>query len=153
MKSIEIDVIKKMCECNMRISKVAVNMYMHRNTVVYRLERIKEKYGLDPTNFYDLVKLNQLAEIASNEPPELDPLRLCIYCGSEIMNKRRHKFCSDECRKKAYSQKCKRMRRNCTDCNFSVREEGRRVRCIKTGKIVISINGLGHKNMKICPLN
>ena len=122
MKSIEIEVIKKMCECNMRISRVAVNMYMHRNTVVYRLERIKEKYGLDPTN-------------------------------SEIMNKRRYKFCSDECRKKAYSQKCKRMRRNCTDCNFSVREEGRRVRCIKTGKIVISINGLGHKNMKMCPLN
>lgn len=43
--------------CNMNLNKTADALFYHRNTVVYYLNRIQEKYGLNPHNFYDLCKL------------------------------------------------------------------------------------------------
>lgn len=46
----------------MNISKTAKKLFLHRNTVTYHLYRIRKVTGLDPYNFYDLVKLMKLAE-------------------------------------------------------------------------------------------
>lgn len=62
MKASELDetkkaIIRAMADCNMRISTVARNTAFHRNSVSYHNKQIKEMTGLDPTRFYDLVKL------------------------------------------------------------------------------------------------
>ena len=49
-----------LAESDMNVTAVAKKMYLNRNTVVYRLDRIKAKTGLDPRRFYDLVKLLEL---------------------------------------------------------------------------------------------
>ena len=45
---------------NMDVSKTARQLYLHRNTMVYRLERIKIQTGLNPYKFHELVKLLEL---------------------------------------------------------------------------------------------
>lgn len=44
-------------ECNMNASDAARKLYMHRNTIIYRLNKIKEVTGLDPFTFRDAVQL------------------------------------------------------------------------------------------------
>jgi carbohydrate diacid regulator len=39
------------CKCNMNVSETARSLFIHRNTLVYRLEKIRELTGLDVTNF------------------------------------------------------------------------------------------------------
>ena len=51
------EIIIALADCNMNESEVARRLYLHRNGVVYHLNSVKKKTGLDPTNFYDLVKL------------------------------------------------------------------------------------------------
>ena len=51
------EIIIALADCNMNESEVARRLYFHRNGVVYHLNSVKKKTGLDPTNFYDLVKL------------------------------------------------------------------------------------------------
>ena len=46
----------------MRLSETARRLIFHRNTVQYHLDQVKKKTGLDPHNFYDLVKLVQALE-------------------------------------------------------------------------------------------
>lgn len=50
-------IIIALAEHNMRIGEAAEAVFMHRNTVVYHFEKIKRLTGLDPRNFYDLIKL------------------------------------------------------------------------------------------------
>lgn len=68
MDAKEKELIEKMCECDMNVTKVAKAMYMHRNTVTYHIAKIRKKTGLDPMRFYDLVKLremiNEVSELA-----------------------------------------------------------------------------------------
>lgn len=40
-------------ENGFNISKTASNMYLHRNTLIYRLEKINELFNIDIKNFYD----------------------------------------------------------------------------------------------------
>jgi sugar diacid utilization regulator len=47
---------------DMNVLKTSRDMTYHRGTVEYHLERIKEKYGLNPKKFYDLVKLTKMAK-------------------------------------------------------------------------------------------
>jgi sugar diacid utilization regulator len=35
----------------------AIKLNVHRNTVIYHIGEIKDYTGLDPLNFYDMVKL------------------------------------------------------------------------------------------------
>lgn len=42
---------------NMSLGKTAKALFYHKNTVLYHLKCIREKYGLNPNNFYDLCKL------------------------------------------------------------------------------------------------
>lgn len=50
-------VILALAAKNMSISDTARQMFMHRNTIIYHIERIKKITGKDPLNFYDLVEL------------------------------------------------------------------------------------------------
>ncbi|MCC8081836.1 MAG: helix-turn-helix domain-containing protein [Lachnospiraceae bacterium] len=45
--------INKLFENNLNISETARQLYIHRNTLVYRLERIEKKLGLDIRSFED----------------------------------------------------------------------------------------------------
>ena len=56
------EVILAMAELNMNESEVARKMHVHRNTVVYQCEQILKKTGLNPSNFYDLVKLVEMVK-------------------------------------------------------------------------------------------
>jgi carbohydrate diacid regulator len=39
------------CKCNMNLSETARMLFLHRNSLVYRLEKIKELTGLDYARF------------------------------------------------------------------------------------------------------
>ncbi|SJZ36678.1 CdaR family transcriptional regulator [Selenihalanaerobacter shriftii] len=54
---------------NLNISETARNLYLHRNSIIYRLERIKEITGLDPKSFDDAVclKLTLLCHMFETE--------------------------------------------------------------------------------------
>lgn len=56
-KEIEIETLLAFAECNMSTSETARKLYCTHGTVKYRLWRIKERTGLDPHRFYDLVEL------------------------------------------------------------------------------------------------
>lgn len=56
------EIIISLADNNMNITKVARLLYMHRNTVEYQINRIKEITGKDPRNFYDLYKLVLIAK-------------------------------------------------------------------------------------------
>ena len=45
--------INKFFENNLNISETARQLYVHRNTLVYRLERIEKAIGLDIRTFDD----------------------------------------------------------------------------------------------------
>ena len=45
--------ISKFFENNLNISETARQLYVHRNTLVYRLERIEKSVGLDIRKFDD----------------------------------------------------------------------------------------------------
>jgi len=49
--------LKAFFDNNLSISKTAKTIYAHRNTLLYRLRRVKEITGLDPKNFDDAVQL------------------------------------------------------------------------------------------------
>ena len=42
---------------NLSITQTAKALFIHRNTLLYRLERIKKVTGLDPKKFDDAVQL------------------------------------------------------------------------------------------------
>ena len=48
-----ISTITKFFENSLNISETARQLYVHRNTLVYRLERIQKAIGLDIRNFDD----------------------------------------------------------------------------------------------------
>ena len=61
-------IVVEMANYNLNIGKVARKVFMHRNTVTYRLDRIKKQTGLDARRFYDLVELLKIAkEVLSND--------------------------------------------------------------------------------------
>lgn len=46
-----LQMIKTLVACNLNISETAKELYMHRNSLQYRLDRFQEKTGLDIRNF------------------------------------------------------------------------------------------------------
>ncbi len=56
----EIETVLAFAEHDMTVQRTAKEGFLHYNTVLYRLSRVKDKTGLDPRNFYDLVKLVQM---------------------------------------------------------------------------------------------
>ena len=57
MTPLDNEIIKGMADHNLNISAVARDLYMHQNTVVYHIERVKRETGLNARNFYDLAEL------------------------------------------------------------------------------------------------
>lgn len=55
-----IETLQTFFECNLNIAKSAQALFIHRNTLIYRLKKIKEETGYDPQIFKDAVPL-QLA--------------------------------------------------------------------------------------------
>lgn len=47
-------------ENNLNIKQTSEKIHIHRNTLIYRLDKIKELWGLDPRKFSDAVKLQLL---------------------------------------------------------------------------------------------
>lgn len=56
------EIIISLADNNMNINKTARLLYMHRNTVEYHINRIKEITGKNPRNFYDLHRLVLMAK-------------------------------------------------------------------------------------------
>lgn len=52
-----IRVVREFALCDMSPTKTARNLFFHRNNVLYHLEQVKKKTGLDPFKFYDLVEI------------------------------------------------------------------------------------------------
>ena len=54
--------IKILADNDMNCTKTAAAMYMHRNTLVYRLTMIRRKVGLDPRRFWELRELIRIID-------------------------------------------------------------------------------------------
>ncbi|WP_057770986.1 CdaR family transcriptional regulator [Cytobacillus dafuensis] len=52
-----IDTIEQFVAHNLNIGECAKNMYIHRNSLIYRLKKIKEITGYDPQSFHDAMTL------------------------------------------------------------------------------------------------
>ena len=57
----EKEIILALADCDMNPTAVSRMLYMHRNTVLYHLQKIADKTSLEPKKFYDLVKLVEMA--------------------------------------------------------------------------------------------
>lgn len=55
-------IIVAMADCDMNPAEVARREYMHRNTVIYHLDKTKRETGLDGRCFYDLIKLLEIVK-------------------------------------------------------------------------------------------
>lgn len=53
----EIELLKNYYDHNMSLKETAGSMYVHKNTVQYRLDKINEKIGLNPRNFKHSARL------------------------------------------------------------------------------------------------
>lgn len=53
----DIDVIRAMADNGMKLSGAARNLFMDAGTVRYHVNKIRDKTGLDPRDFHDLVML------------------------------------------------------------------------------------------------
>lgn len=62
----EREIILAFAKNNMNAMATARDTYYHANTIYKHLAKIKEKYGLDPCNFYDLVKIVYIANGKQN---------------------------------------------------------------------------------------
>lgn len=61
LDDIDVQIVLTLADNNMNESETARRLFMHRNTVIYHLDKVYKITGLDPTNFYDLGDLVQMA--------------------------------------------------------------------------------------------
>lgn len=50
------DLLNALADANLSVSEAARTLFMHRNTVVYHIEKMR-KEGHDPLNFYQLAEM------------------------------------------------------------------------------------------------
>lgn len=50
----------------MNLTEAAKKLHLHRNTLIYRLNKVRQLIGLDPTNFYDALQI-KLGLMANSE--------------------------------------------------------------------------------------
>lgn len=62
MTKLDAQAVLTFADCNMNAAEASRRMYMHRNTVIYHLDKVKRETGLDAQNFYDLIKLVGMAK-------------------------------------------------------------------------------------------
>lgn len=61
MTDIQKTIVKAFAENNMNTEAAAKKTFRHRNSVYVHLNLIQRKTGLDPRNFFDLIKLYEMA--------------------------------------------------------------------------------------------
>lgn len=61
LTEVDFQIILEMADNNMNETETARVLFMHRNNVVYHIQKIKRLTGLDAAIFYDLVKLVEIA--------------------------------------------------------------------------------------------
>lgn len=61
MNELDKETVIALAKNNMNTTDTANQLGVHRNTVLNRYERIKNRTGFDPRNFYDLHKLVNMA--------------------------------------------------------------------------------------------
>ncbi|MDE7263297.1 MAG: helix-turn-helix domain-containing protein [Anaeroplasmataceae bacterium] len=54
------DIIMAMADCDLNVSKASSKLFMHRNTLLYKIERLESLKGFDLKHFNDLYLLVQL---------------------------------------------------------------------------------------------
>ncbi len=59
----QIDLLTAYAEENMNGVRAARRLFIHRNTLDYKLDEIQKATGLNPRNFRDLVKLLRRAKV------------------------------------------------------------------------------------------
>ena len=61
--------INQLFDHNLNISETARQLFIHRNTLVYRLERIEKRLGLDIRSFEDamIFKIAMMVRVHLNE--------------------------------------------------------------------------------------
>lgn len=62
MNEAEKKIILSLAGHDMCISKTSRAIHMHRNTIEQHFEKIRQKTGLNPRKFYDLVRLVEIAK-------------------------------------------------------------------------------------------
>lgn len=55
-------IILALADNSMQVKPTARQLYLHWNTVYYRIDRIWDETGLNPRNFYDLNKLVEMVK-------------------------------------------------------------------------------------------
>jgi DNA-binding PucR family transcriptional regulator len=63
MTELQIEIIKAYAKNGMNVSRTARYLRYHRNSIMYHFERIEDATGLNPRDFYDLVKLLRMAGV------------------------------------------------------------------------------------------
>ena len=53
-----VNTVRVFLECNLHVAEAARRLYIHRNTLIYRLDKIYNLTGLDLRNFKDAIKMN-----------------------------------------------------------------------------------------------
>lgn len=61
MNDLHRSVVIAFAENGMKVEKTARAMCYHHNNIKYHLENIARKTGLDPRNFFDLIRLYEMA--------------------------------------------------------------------------------------------
>lgn len=62
LSTIDLEVLKAYMDANMVCTEAAKSLYMSSSNIDYHLNQIKHYSGLNPKNFYDLVKLMEVVE-------------------------------------------------------------------------------------------
>ena len=76
------EIIIALADNRMNINKAAEARFMHRNTVVYHIDKIKQITGLDPTDFRDLCKLLEIiGEEKKKDSQKAKLIELLYRCG------------------------------------------------------------------------
>lgn len=57
MTLLDAEVILRLSENGLVVSETARKMFMHRNTVMYHIRKIRRETGKDPCDFYDMCYL------------------------------------------------------------------------------------------------
>ena len=73
-----LETINKFFENNLNVSETSRKLYVHRNTLVYRLEKIKKITGLDLREFDHAI----VFKVAMMVKMYLDCLNNSKYCGA-----------------------------------------------------------------------
>lgn len=62
MTPFDIEIIRTYADCDMNIIAAAKKLYVHPNTIYYHFDKIRNKTGLRPNKFSDLVTLLSMIE-------------------------------------------------------------------------------------------